>query len=457
MSELLQQLTARRDAAVRAEETALLEIRNSGREVLTETEAARHQQAINDIRDLSTKIVDLQADEHRAGWSNPLVARIQAAQQTQNSRRNTVSTHVNEPELYRRGGQYSFARDLIAASSPGLLDLHGEARQRLSQHTEDMANRGGMEYRDISRVDGQGGYAVPPAWLVDMYVELARPGRAFANTCQRLPLPGGTDSINIPKVLTGTTVAVQTADNQPVSDTDINDTFINAPVRTIAGQQGVAIQLIDQSPIAFDEVIFSDLVRAHAGLLDTQVIYGSGSSGQVLGVANTPGITSIAVSSLDIAGIYKAIANAINSINTSRYLPPECVLMHPRRWSWLLTLLDTQNRPLFVPDANNPMNAAGVLEDVDSQQVVGRTLGLPVITDANIATNLGAGTNEDQIYVMRSSDVLLWESGLRSRVLPETKAANLTVLLQVFSYFAASAARYPQSVVQLTGLTPPSF
>jgi hypothetical protein len=103
------------------------------------------------------------------------------------------------------------------------------------------------------------------------------------------------------------------------------------------------------------------------------------------------------------------------------------------------------------------MNAAGVLEDVDSQQVVGRTLGLPVITDANIATNLGAGTNEDQIYVMRSTDILLWESGLRSRVLPETRAANLTVLLQVFSYIAASAARYPQSVVQLTGLTPPSF
>src|SRR6516165_4542386 len=123
MSELLQQLTARRDAAVRAEETALLEIRNSGREVLTETEAARHQQAINDIRDLSSHIADLEADEHRAGWSNPLVARIQAAQQTQNSRRNTVSTHVNEPELYRRGGQHSFARDLIAASSPG-LDLH---------------------------------------------------------------------------------------------------------------------------------------------------------------------------------------------------------------------------------------------------------------------------------------------------------------------------------------------
>jgi hypothetical protein len=131
--------------------------------------------------------------------------------------------------------------------------------------------------------------------------------------------------------------------------------------------------------------------------------------------------------------------------------------MHPRRWGWLLTLLDTQNRPLFVPDANSPMNAAGVLTDVDSQSVVGRTHGLPIVTDPNIATNLGAGTNEDQIYVMRSSDLLLWESGIRARVLPETKAANLTVLIQVFSYFAFSAARYPASVVQLTGLTPPAF
>ena len=46
---------------------------------------------------------------------------------------------------------------------------------------------------------------------------MARPGRAFANLVQRQPLPGGTDSINIPKLLTGTSTAVQTADNAPVS------------------------------------------------------------------------------------------------------------------------------------------------------------------------------------------------------------------------------------------------
>jgi len=458
MSELLQQLTARRDAAVRAEETALLEIRNSGREVLTETEAARHQQAINDIRDLSTHIADLEADEQRAGMNSPIVRRIQAAQQTQN-RSKTMSVSVNEPELYRRGGPHSFGLDLMRASTPG-MDLDGSARQRLQRHTEDMAQRaqfGGYEYRDISRVDGSGGYGVPPAWLMDQYVTYARPGRAFANLCQRQPLPGGTDSINIPKMLTGTTVGIQTADNTTVSETNLTDTFINAPVRTISGQQGVAIQLIDQSPIAFDDVVFRDLTSAHAAVLDQQVMYGTGASGQVLGVTQTPGITGIAVASLDIAGIYKAIANAIQTIHVSRFLPPEVVVMHPRRWGWLLTLLDTQNRPLFVPEGNSPWNAAGLLEDVDSQQVVGRTHGLPIVTDPNIATNLGAGTNEDQIFVMRASDLVLWESGIRARVLPETRAANLTVLLQIYSYLAFSCARYPAAVITLSGLTPPSF
>jgi hypothetical protein len=226
--EFITDLETRRAAAKDRCETILARAQAEGRDVLTPDEDTIVQDGLTTMRGLNQRIADLEADEHRRGDNNPVVKRIRAAQQTQ-TRSKTMSVHVSEPELYRRGGQYSFARDLIAASSPG-LDLGGEARQRLSQHTEDMANRSGMEYRDISRVDGQGGYAVPPAWLVDMYVELARPGRAFANLCQRLPLPGGTDSINIPKVLSGTSVGIQTADNQPVSDTDITDTFINAPV-----------------------------------------------------------------------------------------------------------------------------------------------------------------------------------------------------------------------------------
>lgn len=301
---------------------------------------------------------------------------------------------------------------------------------------------------------------------MNQYIELARPGRPFANVVQRQPLPGGTDSINIPKLLTGTSVAVQSADNAPIADVDITDTFINAPVRTIAGQEGVAIQLIDQSPIAFDDVIFRDLVAAHAAVLDQEVLDGTGTAGHVTGVDYTPGIPTITPSAMTIAGVYSAIANAIQTIHTTRFLPPEVIVCHPRRWGWLLSLLDTTNRPLFIPNAaQGPFNAAGLETAVASQQVVGTVQGLPIVTDPNITTFAGAGASgpfspsgaDDLIYVTRASDLVLFESGIRARVLPEVKSANLTVVLQVFSYLAFTAARYPQSTVIIDGLSAPTW
>jgi len=359
--------------------------------------------------------------------------------------------------IYRRGDpRQSWCRDLIRLSLN--LDSDGESRARLASHAEQVVDHPAFqEHRDLSRVDGQGGYAVPPAWLMNEYVELARPGRAFANVCQRQPLPGGTDSINIPKILTGTAVGVQTADNQPVVDVDLTDTFINAPVRTISGQQAVAIQLIDQSPIAFDDLVFRDLVAAHAAQTDQQVIGGSGANGQVLGIQLTPGITTIAASAIDIQHVYGAIANAVQTIHSTRFLPPEVIVMHPRRWGWFLSLLDASQRPLFLGTANAPMNVAGVLTDVASQQIVGSMHGLPVVTDPNIPVTQGAGNNEDPVFVVRASDLVLWEGGIRARVLPETKATTLTVLLQIYSYLAFSAARYPASIVEIAGLTAPAW
>jgi HK97 family phage major capsid protein len=159
----------------------------------------------------------------------------------------------------------------------------------------------------------------------------------------------------------------------------------------------VAIQLLDQSPVAFDDVVFRDLVADHAAQTDKQCLSGTGTSGQVLGVRLTPNIGSVAAAAVTTAGVYSAIANAIQTVHTTRFLPPEVIVMHPRRWGWFLSLLDGQQRPLFLPSANNPQNAGGILSDVASQQIVGQMHGLPVVSDPNIETNLGAGTNEDPI------------------------------------------------------------
>ena len=452
----LDELERRRDAIRRATEDMLLEARDQGRQRLNEGEGRRYRRARSDLTALDEHIAEYREDLARSQMPAHL-SRVSSTN-PQSTPRKTMNHRADSHDLiYRRGDQrQSWCRDLIKLSLN--LDSDGESRARLTSHAQQVVDHPAFqEHRDLSRVDGSGGYAVPPAWLMNQYIELARPGRAFANLVQRQPLPGGTDSINIPKLLTGTSTAIQTADNTPVTDVDLTDTFINAPVRTISGQQGVAIQLLDQSPIAFDDLVFRDLIADYASQLDKQCLSGSGTNGQVLGVRLTPNIGTIAVSTVDIKGVYSAVANAIQTIHTTRFQPPEVVVMHPRRWGWFLALLDNQQRPLFLPDANRPWNAAGILEEVASQQVVGSIQGLPVVTDPNIETNLGTGGDEDPVYVLRASDVVLWESGIRARVLPETKAQNLTVLLQLYGYVAFSAARYPQSVVEITGLTAPTW
>jgi len=296
---------------------------------------------------------------------------------------------------------------------------------------------------------------------MSQFIELARAGRAYANLANTQPLPPGTDSINIPKVAAGTSTAIQTADNASVSETDIDDDFISAPVRTIAGQQDMAIQLLDQSPVSFDEVIFRDLTADHATKTDLQVISGSGVSGQVTGVRGTSGIETVTYTdgSPTVAKLYSKVADAVQRIHTLRFMAPTVIVMHPRRWAYLLAATDSTGRPLVVPDAGNPQNAIATLGAVAAEQVVGQMHGLPVVTDPSMPTTLGAGTNQDVIHVLRASDLLLYESGLRSRVLPEVGSGTLTVRLQVYGYLAFTAGRYPKSIVEIggTGLVAPTF
>lgn len=367
---------------------------------------------------------------------------------------------VREGRTYDRRNGRSYLQDLARVQLN--MDTDGGARERLMRHAQDVAEAAASpEYRDLSRTDGSGGYGVPPLWLMSQYIDLARAGRAYANIVNNQPLPPGTDSLNIPKVSTGTATAVQTADNGAVAETDMTDTFINAPVRTIAGQQDVAIQLLDQSPISFDEVIFRDLVADYATKTDLQVISGSGSSGQVTGIRATSGITTITYTSATptVAQLYSKIADAVQRVHTLRFMPPTAIVMHPRRWAYLLAASDSNGRPLVVPNAGNPQNAIATLGAVAAEQVVGQMHGLPVVTDPSMPTTLGAGTNEDVVHIVRASDLLLYESGIRTRVLPEVGSGNLTVRLQCFGYLSFTAARYPASVVEIggSGMAAPSF
>lgn len=359
---------------------------------------------------------------------------------------------VREELTYRRQGRHSFFSDMYRAQFLGDQDAAG----RLNRHREETAQQ-----RDV----GTGAFAglTVPQYLLDLVAPLARAGRPLANSLRSLPLPDSGMVLSISRITTGTAVAVQASENTAVQETDIDDTKLDINVRTYAGQQDVSRQALERSEMV-EDVVFADLVADYHTKLDSGIINDDGTSGTHLGIRQTSGIETVTYTdaSPTVAELYPKLADAIQRVNSLRFMAPTTIYMHPRRWGWLTAAVDSAGRPFVVPNANGPFNAAGVGEAAGYGQVVGSILGLPVITDASIPTNLGAGTNEDLIIVSRAPDLLLWEEGdgmPRQARFEQTLAGNLTVKLVVYGYSAFTAGRYPKAtaVIGGTGLVTPTF
>lgn len=350
---------------------------------------------------------------------------------------------VSEPQTYAEHGQRSFVRDLVNAQ---LRNDQG-AWSALNRHMQEVA----VETRDISRTDGAGGEFVPPLWLVDLYAGTLRAGRTTADLLTSLALPAGTDSINIPRITTGTDVGIQTADNAATTTQDMVTTSVSAPVRTISGYENVSIQLVEQSPLAggLDRMIFADLMQAYDTKLNVQVINGVGTAGELTGLLNTSGIGTVTYTAgtPTAAGFGTAFAQALSNVAKSRYSGAEAYVLHPSIWYGLVGLSDSNGRPIVVPNSNGPFNAVAVNGVPGaSQGPVGNILGVPAYLDPGIPTVSSA----NPVLAAKFSDTILMESGMRTRVLPDVLSANLTVRFQLYAY-CAMAARYPAGIVKMVG------
>jgi HK97 family phage major capsid protein len=354
-----------------------------------------------------------------------------------------------EPLTYRQGGDNRFFADLRDANRGD-----HEAQARLQRHATEMR----VELRDISSTATAGGEFIPPLYLQNQWIELLRAGRPTADAVQTFPLPMNTMSINLPRLATGGSTAIQTAENAAVQETDPTTAVVTSNTRTIAGQVDMSRQLFEFSQPGMDEILFRDLARDYATKLDIQVLSGTGSAGQALGIRNVASINTIAGgTTATAAALWPKVASAISSV-TSAYLTPDTIVMHPRRVAFFRAALDTQNRPLF--DAVSPLNSLGNVDNQRANGVVGTMQGLRVIADPNIPTNVGAGTNEDVIIVFDSSQLYLWEEGApRSRVFEDVGSQTQTVRLSVWGYFNFMGNRYPAAISVITGtaLVTPTF
>ncbi len=359
----------------------------------------------------------------------------------------------DEPLTYSERSRTSFFRDLYASQ----MHHDPSAQGRMARHSSEME----VEHRAAGTTGNFAGLVVPQ-YLVQLASELARAGRPFANLCTNMPLPADGMTLNLSRVTTGSSAAVQATENSAVSDTTIDDTLLTVTISTVAGQQNISRQALERGS-GIDALIMADLQSAIATTLDLGCIYGDGTSGALLGLNNITGKNAITFTtgSPTVALFYPKLMDAIQQINSNRYAGPDLIIMHPRRAAWLAAAVDGHSRPLVLPQANVPSNAMGT-GPVAGYGLNGlQVAGIPVVADANISIVGGAGSNEDSVFVVRRADMLLFESpGAPSMVrMDQTDGGNLTVKLVAYQYAAAVFGRYPAAISKVsgTGLVAPSF
>lgn len=357
-----------------------------------------------------------------------------------------------EPHTYRADNQnkVSFFRDLWFSSQGD-----PSARERLDRHNQETKHlRADWEGRDVTAAGGAAGFT-PPVYMGELWAEYPRESRPFANAVRNIPLPSAGLSITIPRLTTGTAVAVQQTEADAPQETNADDTLLTVGIRTIAGQQDLSIQAAERTDPGFDSIVAQDLQNAYDEYLDTQLISGTGANAQHLGIRAVSGVNTSTYtdSSPTSAELLPKVYDLIQQIATDRKRNPDLIVMHPRRAAMLASGLSS-TFPLF--QQGQLMQAAGVQDGGFLQSFA----GLRVIQDSNIVTTRGnPGTNQDEVYVVYSPDLILMEGPLRVRVLNEVLSGTLQVRIQVFAYSAFASGRQPDAigVMSGTGLATPSF
>lgn len=332
-----------------------------------------------------------------------------------------------------------------------------EAGGRLARHMqEERIER--AEY--LQRAVGTGAFTglTVPQYLTDMYAPATAALRPFADVCNRHPLPEDGMSVNISRITTSSSAAIQSSENSAVSETNMDDTLLTVNVQTSAGQQTVSRQAIDRGT-GIEDVTMQDLFNRVATNLDNTLI-----NQATNGLTNVAQANTYTDASPSGAELYpKILAGAAGvEANLLAMGRPTHAVMHSRRWYWLSSQMSS-TWPI-INWAGLPVQAAGTADSSSMYASGPRGVlpsGLQVIVDNNIPTNLGAGTDEDEVYVVPNSECHLWEDENAPMFIraEQAAAASLGVLLVAYSYFAYTFARYTNGMQKVsgTGLVTPTF
>jgi HK97 family phage major capsid protein len=422
-----------------------------------------------------------------------------------------ASLQVRDPRVYTRGNGHSYICDQatvmlnrgdadggVEAAKRRLaqhdlelstdLPARLEERAREARHATESALTGGLaelrafeqfsgaggkvfmaktksmaaELRALTRGDGAGGFFVPPEWITDEYIPYALAGRPFANLFTNLPLPDGTDSINIPRVTLGLGTGAQFSDNAPVASRDWQDSAAQGLVRTIAGQIDLPLQWLDQRPDDADAILLPQLLADYNTQLNGELLVGNSAYGHlgaimpagVIGAANLINLTNTnaaasqqwAFGGTSIAGSpHYASAQMMSILARLRAQNGTAWVANPLVWATMCEAADQQSRPLVPPGASGKyLHGLPIVDDPGvpaSFAASGAQPSIGAVTAGQVAPTAGSGTFTP-VLLGKWADCMLWEGEYKLMVYREALAGDLMARVQLRNYVASIPNRY---------------
>ena len=408
---------------------------------VTDIEVANIQALTLEIQKLDERIEQVTDLEVRKVKAAELAATVDGDKV---ETRSAAPTRVisEEPTYHERAG-HDFLADAMAAEFGGSY----EARDRIQRYQNEVR----LEKRDSGTANFSG--LVVPQYLVNQFAPLRRAGRPTADISVNAPLPGVGMTVNLGRLTTGITSYAAT-EGTAVTESDPDDTLLTVNVRTVQSMWDLSKQASLRG-VGVEDQLLGDGIRSYHSLLDAQVLNGDGSAPNHRGILNTSGINGVTYTdtSPTWAEFFPKLVEAVTAISSNFYGSATHIVAHPSLIGCWLRALDTTNRPIFGPTAGNPFNAAATFDRPDYMGGGLQILGIPVVADANMPTNLGVGTNQTAVIVGDFRESYLWEdnSGNPLFVRFEEPSGTNAIRTILFGFSAYSAGKYPTAFSAITG------
>lgn len=455
-----EQTRKKRERAVAEMKTILAKARAEGRANLTAEEDADMDAAIERKNRAKEELAGIENKMKRAQAAAEAEAEIEAGLQERKAdpvtARGTLPAYDRvarvgqEERTYHpgncgRGG--AFLRDVVQVYANRNL----EAEQRLVRHmAEERVERAGQ----LTRAAGDAGTGaftglVVPQYLTDMYAPKVAAMRPLADVANKHDLPADGMTVNISQITTGSSVDLQATEFATVAGASMDDTLLTENIQTAAGFQDLSRQAIDRGA-GIEDVTMDDLFRRYASRIDFTMINQA-----------TTGLSAVAQDNAFTTGsptfelLYPKFGSAQSQAEAVflGFATPDVALMSPRRWHWLNSRMIATWPAMAQPGVPTQAGGVNLVEQYGKGARGILPNGLVAIVDANVPINLGTGTNQDEIYIVATDEVHLWEDpGAPTFIRAEQpRAKDMAVTLVLYGYFAYSLRRYANGMQKISG------